>query len=327
MKAEIVLPIYLFVEFFILLFFEKFLIYFLKEKNLVQHVREELIESHKKKEGTPRGGGIVFLISTIFILPLIFTLKIPYHVLRQLFFVFFSTVLFGLIGLIDDVLTSRKSSSEGLSIRSKLILFSLATIVLFATFKDIMTFNVMFLGSNFNVGPFLYFILFFVIMVGSVNAFNLTDGVDGLLGSVGSIILITFIVLSYLTKNLPLLFFTLSLLISILVFLWFNSPKASIFMGDLGASALGGAIASLSIVFKTELYLPFIAIIPVIEAISIFIQIAYFKATHGKRVFKMTPIHHHFEILGWSEAKIDFRFSIITAFMVILIIVLKIIGL
>jgi phospho-N-acetylmuramoyl-pentapeptide-transferase len=98
-------------------------------------------------------------------------------------------------------------------------------------------------------------------------------------------------------------------------------------MGDLGASFLGGAIASLAIISKTELYLPFVAIIPVIEAVSIFIQIAYFKATHGKRVFKMTPIHHHFEILGWSEAKVDYRFSIITAFMNIIVIVLKILGL
>lgn len=327
MKSEIIFLALMIIEFFFLIFFEKYLTDFLERSNLVQHVREELIESHKKKEGTPRGGGIIFLISIAFIIPLLFVLKVPYDTFRKLLFVISSTILFGFIGLIDDVLTSQKSSSEGLSIRSKLILFSVATVFLFFVFKDIMNFNVIFLGLNLNFGPILYFLLFFIMMVGSVNAFNLTDGVDGLLGSIVSIMLLTFIFLSYLTKNFLLLGFSLSLLISILAFLWFNSPKASIFMGDLGASALGGAIASLSIVFKTELYLPFIAIIPVIEAISIFIQIAYFKATHGKRVFKMTPIHHHFEILGWSEAKIDYRFSVITAFMVIIVVVLKIIGL
>lgn len=327
MKSEILLLSLFAVEFFLLLFFEKFLVDFLKRKNLVQHVREELIESHKKKEGTPRGGGIVFIISIFFVLPLILVKNFSYISLRQFLFVASSVTLFGLVGLVDDVLTSRKSSSEGLSIKGKLLIFTIISVILYFSFKDVLTNNISFLGLNFSLSPILYFVLFLAMMVGSANAFNLTDGVDGLLGSVTSIILLTFIALSYLNSNYLMLALTLSLLTSILAFLWFNSPKASIFMGDLGSSALGGAIASLSLISKVELYLPIIAIIPVIEAISIFIQIAYFKKTHGKRVFKMTPIHHHFEILGWTEAQVDFRFSIITAFAVILVLILKVSGL
>jgi phospho-N-acetylmuramoyl-pentapeptide-transferase len=327
MKIEGMLLISLIIEFFALFFLERSLINFLKSRNLVQHVREELIESHKKKEGTPRGGGVIFLVSIIFLLPLFFVSHFSSETMRQFLFVSISSTFFGLIGLIDDVLTSRKSSSVGLSISQKLILFTIGSVVIFFLFRNLFTFETVFLGFHLKFSPFFYFVLFIVIMVGSVNAFNLTDGVDGLLGSVSSIMLLTYIAIFYLMKNSLIFGFAITLLVSVLIFLWFNSPKASIFMGDLGASFLGGAIASLAIISKTELYLPFVAIIPVIEAISIFIQIAYFKATHGKRVFKMTPIHHHFEILGWSEAKVDYRFSIITAFMNIIVIVLKILGL
>ena len=307
------------VEFIFLFFFVRFLIGFLKSKNAVQHVREELIDEHKKKEGTPRGGGIVFLVAPLFILPFFHS--------KEVLFVVISLFIFGLIGLIDDILTFRKKSSEGLPIRYKLIIYTFASILLYFIFRDIFTPTLCFFGLKFSVSYIVYFALFLVMMLGSTNAFNLTDGVDGLLGSVTSIMLIVFVFIALLNNHIPIAAVSISLLISILAFLWFNAPKASIFMGDLGSGALGGVIAAIAIIEKVELYLPIIAIIPVIEALSIFIQVSYFKITHGKRIFKMSPIHHHFEILGWSEAQVDFRFSAITVIAGIIAILLMLLSL
>jgi len=304
--GKIILLLIIFVvEFIFCVFFVHFLIGFLKSKNAVQHVREELIDEHKKKEGTPRGGGLVFLVAPLFILPFFHS--------KEVLFVVASLFIFGLIGLIDDILTFRKKSSEGLPIRYKLIIYTVASMILYFIFRDIFTPTLHFFGLKFSLSYIVYFILFLVMMLGSTNAFNLTDGVDGLLGSVTSIMLVVFIFIGLFKNQIPAVAVSISLLISILAFLWFNSPKASIFMGDLGSGALGGVIAAIAIIEKVELYLPIIAIIPVIEALSIFIQVSYFKITHGKRIFRMSPIHHHFEILGWTEAQVDFRFSVITA--------------
>jgi len=303
------------IEFFLLLFFERFFINFLKSRNAVQHVREELSENHKKKEGTPRGGGIVFLLAPLFILPFFHSLEI--------LFIVISVELFGLIGLIDDVLTFRKNSSEGLSVKEKLLLHFVASIILFVLFKEVFTNDVKIFSFAIKLPTFIYFLLFSSIFVGSSNAFNLTDGVDGLLGSVTSVMLVVFLVLSLVYKSFNVTYLIVAFLISIASFLWYNSPKASIFMGDTGSTALGALIAAISIAMKVELYLPIVAIIPVIEALSIFIQVAYFKKTHGKRVFKMTPIHHHFELSGFTETQIDYRFSIVTLIAGIIFLVLK----
>jgi len=307
------------IEFFVMLFILRFLISFLKKKNAVQHVREELIDAHKKKEGTPRGGGIVFLLSLLFLWPACED--------RRVLFVTIAMLVFGAVGLVDDILTFKRESSEGLSIRNKLILFTLSSILLFVLFRDTFSSTVLFLGLSADIGNVFYFLLFLAIFTGSANAFNLTDGVDGLLGSVSCIMLVFFGVIAILSEDTHLFSLVMVLLVSLLAFLWYNSPKASIFMGDVGSSVLGGVVGALSIVTKNELYLPFVAIIPVIEAISIFIQISYFKLTHGKRVFKMTPIHHHFEILGWSESQVVFRFSIITVLFCLIVLFIKMCGL
>ncbi len=313
--SNIIFAFVILIEFFLLLYFEKFLILYLKKRHAVQFVRDEMGDIYKIKEGTPRGGGIVFLLAPIFFL--------PFNHSKVALFVASSVLLFGIIGLIDDVLTFKKHSSDGLSVRNKLILHFLATLILFVIFKDIFSFNVKFLSFDLNLGWFIYFILFLTMFIGSANAFNLTDGVDGLLGSVTVTMLLLLSLIANTFGNTSHLYLILVFIIAILAFLWFNSPKASIFMGDVGSGALGALVASLSIILKIELYLPIIAIIPVIEALSIFIQITYFKRTHGKRIFKMTPIHHHFELSGLSEAQIDFRFSIITLVASIVVFFLK----
>jgi len=273
---------------------------FLKRKHFVQFVRDEGIKSHKAKEGTPRGGGLVFLIAPL--------LLIPFYHSKEFFFLLFSMITFGLIGVIDDLKSILSKESMGLSIKIKLILYTVCSVVLFFIGRGLLTTSIQLASLKIELGSVIYFLLFIAIMLGSANAFNLTDGVDGLLGSVSIPIFITIMLIgSGVIRD-----FSLMLIGSILAFLWFNSPKASVFMGDSGASALGGIVGAMAILGKFEILLLIIAIIPVIESISVFIQIGYFKLTHGKRFFKMAPIHHHFELLGWSEPKIDFRFFIIT---------------
>ncbi len=273
---------------------------FLKRRNYVQFVRDEGVKAHKAKEGTPRGGGVVFLLAPLFLLPF-------YHG-REFLFLYFSLLSFGLIGFIDDLMSIRHKESLGLNVKTKLTLFTIGSVLIFLIGKGLLSTEVSIMKLKIDLGTPLYFVLFICIMLGSANAFNLTDGVDGLLGSVTIPIFIACIALT----GGVIRDFSFIMVASILAFLWFNSPRASVFMGDAGASAIGGVVGAMSILGKFELLLPIIAIIPVMEALSVFIQVGYFKITHGKRVFKMAPIHHHFELLGWSESKIDFRFFIIT---------------
>jgi phospho-N-acetylmuramoyl-pentapeptide-transferase len=278
----------------------KLLIPYLKKIGAVQFEREEGPDSHKKKEGTPRGGGFVFLIAPLFLL--------PFYRNRYFAFLYLAIALNGIVGLLDDFLTASKKHSTGLSIRWKMIFITTISVFLFFFGRELLSASLTVGNISLWLGNLLYFILFMIIFVGAPNAFNLTDGLDGLLGLVSIPILITIAIINKgIVRD-----FSIVLLPSIVAFLWFNSPKASIFMGDTGASALGGAIAAMSVIGKFEILLPLIAIIPVLESFSVFIQIGYFKITKGKRVFKMAPIHHHFELMNWSETKIDFRFFVIT---------------
>lgn len=298
---------------FLLLFFSSFLLNailvpIMKKIGAVQFERDEVKEK-RNKEGTPRGAGILFL------LPLI---SLFFNKIREAQFLGFSIFLFAMLGLIDDIITFVKKGSKGLSISLKLILYSIVTILLFLLFKDVIKFETVIFGKVFSLPSYLYFLLYFVIFVGSVNAFNLTDGVDGLLGTISIPMLLTvFVITNGFVKE-----FSLYLIAPLIAFLWFNSNKASIFMGDVGAASIGAAFASMAILGNFEIIYALIAIIPLVEAITDFIQIFYFRATKGKRFFKMAPIHHHFEIIGWSETKIVYRFAIITSIFCLLAILI-----
>lgn len=290
----------------------KLLIPFLKRTRAVQYERPEALENHKIKEGTPRGAGLVFLIPLMFLFP--FTNW-------ETKFVAFSVFIFALAGLIDDLLSIYKKDSKGLSISHKLILYFCLAIVLFLMFRQNLTFSTIIAGRVVNIPPPVYFALFIVIFVGSANAFNLTDGVDGLLSTVSIPMFLTVVVLSAANSGMAL--FSFLMIASIIAFLWYNSPKASVFMGDVGANIIGLSLAAMSVVGKFEFLFALIAIIPVIEAITDFIQIGYFKVTNGKRFFKMAPIHHHFEKLGWSEAKITYRFTVVTVIFCLIALLLR----
>jgi len=289
-----------------------------------QFIRAEGPIWHKNKEGTPTAGGLVFLVLPLLFMPII---------KNRILVVLYLAMLFnGAIGMLDDFLSVRRKESEGLSVRERLLLQLFVSITLYFLLKPFIHNYVSFGKYSVQLGTVGYFFFFLFIALGTVNAFNLTDGIDGLLAS-NSIIMIVFIILgaviSHVLSGSALSGLTATLFIvlgSITAYLWFNSPKAEIFMGDTGALSLGGIVFVAAVVAKLEILLAFIAIIPVIEALSIFIQVSYFKLTHGKRIFKMAPIHHHFEKCGWSESKIVFRFAIITMVSSILGILLFLLG-
>ncbi|MDF2520325.1 MAG: phospho-N-acetylmuramoyl-pentapeptide-transferase [Clostridia bacterium] len=273
-----------------------------------QTIRTEGPETHLKKKGTPVMGGIIFLAATA-IVALAFSRD------KDMLLVLSSTFLFGLIGFADDYIKIVKKRSLGLRAYQKIIAQLL--VALFVTYvasgvSQVGTsVLVPFTGKFWDLGiMYIPFIIF--IIVGTVNSVNLTDGLDGLAGSVTVVVLGFFSVVALASKHLGLLIFCGSLIGALLGFLRFNSHPAQIFMGDTGSLALGGAVATLAVVTKLPIFLVIIGAVYVAETVSVILQVGYFKATGGKRIFKMTPLHHHFELSGWAESKVVAVF-IITA--------------
>jgi len=281
---------------------------YIKKINFGQQVRDYGPKSHLKKTGIPTMGGIliifVFLLLSIFILPFNY----------ELMAILLTTFIMALTGFLDDFLKIKFERSLGLRAWQKIILQTAAAAVTAVTavfVVDQHSVMIPFL-STYNPGPVLKFILAFIVVIGSSNAVNLTDGLDGLAAGITTVVTLAFAILFYLIK-LPE--YTLLMLImagSMTAFLWFNANPASVFMGDVGSLAVGGFLGAAAVLTAAELYLLIIGGIYVIETLSVMIQVPYFKITGGKRVFKMTPIHHHFELSGLAENKIVFRFVIIT---------------
>lgn len=278
-----------------------------------QNVRLDGPESHLVKQGIPSMGGFIFLsvLTMVGILFSGFNLKVVFMILV--------TLSFGLIGFLDDYLKVKKKSSDGLSAKHKmlyLLIFGLLTgSVLYFGF-DYHTLSIPFIGEEIQLG--LLYIPFVVILFAAVtNAVNLTDGIDGLSSSVTIVVVLFYALVSWRAGDQEVLFFSLTLIGSLLGFLYFNRYPAKVFMGDTGSLALGGAVGILALMTKTELLLILVGIIYVVETLSVIIQVGYFKKT-GKRVFKMAPIHHHFEALGWKETKIVWVFGLVTLLMVVL---------
>lgn len=288
--------------FFFSLGFLKFFIKFLKRKGIGKYIRKEGPKEHFKKEGTPVMGGIIFLL-----------VLFPFLFFKETLFFAFSTILMGILGLIDDILLL-KNKDYGIKPLKKIFLtFIFAFIIYFLwTPKDFR----LFLGSSyFNLGV-LYIPLFLILYVFITNAVNLTDGLDGLAG--GSCFISIFLLfLPQFFKNNFFLSLSIScLLASILGFLWYNTYPAEIIMGDVGAFSLGGAISSLLVINKMESFFLIFSGIFLLESLSVFIQVFYYKWKRI-RIFKMSPIHHHFELSGWKETKIVGRFYIIHLLMIV----------
>lgn len=279
-----------------------------------QNIRKEGPKSHQKKAGTPTMGGLIFFISvaaTILIAGPKFS--------DQKMIILYSFLAFGFIGFLDDMLKIIHKDNLGLKAGQKMILllaFSVALAV-YGYMKIGTDILIPFAGGfKFNIG--IIYIPFIIVYYAAVtNAVNLTDGIDGLATSVTIIVLTFFTIVAFKTGQKDVAVFAIALCGALLGFLKYNAFPAKIFMGDTGSLALGGAIGTIALMLKMELWVVIVGLMYVIETLSVIIQVTSFKMT-GKRVFKMAPIHHHFEQCGWSEVKIVTVFSLSTAVLCII---------
>lgn len=279
-----------------------------------QNIRKEGPKSHQKKAGTPTMGGIIFFISvaaTILIMGPSFT--------DPKMIILYSFLAFGFIGFLDDMLKIIHKDNLGLKAGQKMILLLIFSVALAVYgYKNIGTDILIPLGSGFKLNLGLLYIPFVIIYYAAVtNAVNLTDGIDGLATSVTIIVLTFFTIVAFKTGQKDVAIFSIALCGALLGFLKYNAFPAKIFMGDTGSLALGGAVGTIALMLQMELWVVIVGLMYVVETLSVIIQVTSFKMT-GKRVFKMAPIHHHFEQCGWSEVKIVTIFSLVTAVLCII---------
>ena len=284
----------------------------LRKLKMGQTERVDGVQSHLKKAGTPTMGGVIILLSVV--ITSVFYIK-DYPKIIPILFV---TLGFGLIGFLDDYLKVVMKRSDGLFPKQKMALQIVVTAVFafyLVKFTDVsLTMLIPFSGGYYlDIGWFAIPLMFFAV-IGTVNGVNFTDGLDGLASSVTVLVATFFTVVAIGTKSgiEPI---TCAVVGALLGFLLFNVYPASVFMGDTGSLALGGFVAPPAYMLQMPVFIVIVGLIYLIEVLSVMIQVTYFKATHGKRIFKMAPIHHHFELCGWSEARVVAVFTIVTAIM------------
>ena len=287
---------------------------FLHKLKFGQQVREDGPQAHLKKQGTPTMGGLVFLTAVV-ITSLLYIRDYP-----RIIPVLFMTVGFGVIGFLDDYIKIVMKRSEGLNPVQKLIgQFIITGIFVYylVCSDEVGTSMLVPFTGGFEHGiyldlGFLFIPFVFFVVLGTDNGVNFTDGLDGLCTSV-TILVATFLTIISIGENSGISPITGAVVGSLLGFLLFNVYPAKVFMGDTGSLALGGFVASSAFVMQIPLFIPIIGLIYLVEVLSVIMQVSYFKATHGKRIFRMAPIHHHFELGGWSETRVVAVFSIVTA--------------
>ena len=289
----------------------------LRRLKVGQSEREEGPQSHLSKKGTPTMGGIILIISTLIIsafLYIDYSASVPVIATRLLPMIFV-TIGFGLVGFVDDFKKVILHNTDGLSPKAKmagLLIISIAYVsMLVFAFQNGTDIYIPFIKKSIELPVWIYIPFAVVVILATTNAVNLTDGIDGLATSVTTIILTCLTVISIIWNIKETTIFGCIVVGAGLGFLLFNLHPAHIFMGDTGSLLLGGAIAGISLYLKLPLLLLIIAIIPIIETLSVILQVSYYKKTK-KRLFKMSPIHHHFELSGWNENKIVSVFSLIT---------------
>jgi phospho-N-acetylmuramoyl-pentapeptide-transferase len=318
------------------LFFGGKLIEALRKWNIGQQIREEGPQGHMVKRGTPTMGGVL-IVGSVLISTLLWARLSSMYVWTAMI----ATLLFAAIGFVDDYSKMAKQRSLGLTGRQKLLAQALVAVgvwaVLYVTTKYSWNVSIPFFkatsdptGKTF-VGPYLYLALILVVLLGSSNAVNLTDGLDGLAISVTFIAMSALTGFTYLSSDArwaeyldlthrpeaaELTVFCGAMAGASLGFLWYNAPPAQVFMGDVGSLAIGGAMGTVAVLTKQEFMLLMVGGVFVIEALSVMLQVSVFKMTKrttgtGRRLFKMTPLHHHFEMQDWRESKIVFRFLIL----------------
>jgi len=301
----------------------------LRKLKVGQIERDDGPQSHLKKQGTPTMGGIIMIISMILVITgtyIFFTSIGKSEIANKLLPVLLLTIGFGLIGFIDDFKKLVLKNTEGLKPSYKmlgLLIISVTYVIYLVYGLNIGTDTYIPILKQFiNVPMFFYIPFAIIVILATTNAVNLTDGIDGLSSSVSSIIVTCLTIIGIIFGIQEISIFGSVVIGVTLGFLMFNLHPAKVFMGDTGSLLLGGVISAMALYLKIPLILIVIALIPVLETLSVIIQVAYFKRT-GNRIFKMAPLHHHFELSGWKENKVVIIFSLIT--LILCVIGLKII--
>ena len=283
-----------------------------------QSIREVGPTWHNNKAGTPMMGGLFFILGTIICVVGNLAIMLDYTVL----YVLALSLCFGLIGFLDDFCKAKYKRNLGLtSIQKALLQMAVSAIFVYLLYKQDpgkCNIYVPFVDTYLQLHPLLYVFFSMFVMIGCDNAVNITDGVDGLCGSVTLPVMIFFTAVAVAMGKYDLAILPAALVGGLIAYLFFNWHPAKVFMGDTGSLFLGGAVCALAFALDMPLILILVGFVYIIETLSVILQVSYFKITHGKRIFKMSPIHHHFEMCGWKEVKIVLVFTAVSALMCVI---------
>ena len=295
----------------------RFLIPVLRALKAGQSIREIGPTWHNAKAGTPMMGGLMFIFATVVVLVINAFKMEEYSAL----YVLAMALTFGFVGFLDDFTKMKYKRNLGLtSIQKALLQMAVSAIFLYVLYRGGMSTElyIPFFDVSFRLHPIVYIFFAMFVMVGCDNAVNLTDGVDGLCGSVTVPVMVFFTAAAAAMGRYDLALLPAALTGGLVAYLFYNWHPAKVFMGDTGSLFLGGVICGLAFALEMPLILILVGIVYICETLSVILQVGYFKLTHGKRLFKMSPIHHHFEMCGWKEEKICFIFTGITVVMCVL---------
>ena len=294
------------------------LIPMLRAMKVGQSIREVGPIWHNYKAGTPMMGGLMFIAATIIVL----LCNLPFMDDFSVFYVLILSICFGFVGFLDDFAKMKKKQNEGLtSIQKFLLQLAVSALFLYIMYRTgamSTQLYIPFFDVSIQLHPILYIFLSMFIMVGCDNAVNITDGVDGLSSSVTLPVMIFFTAAAVKQGKYDLALLPAALVGGLIAYLFYNWHPAKVFMGDTGSLFLGGVVCALAFALELPLILVLVGFVYFCETVSVILQVGYFKMTHGKRLFKMAPIHHHFEKCGWKEEKIVIVFTAVSAIMCVL---------
>jgi len=299
-----ILLITLIIAFLVAIVCSPIFILLLKTMKLGQYIRDEGPQEHQKKAGTPTMGGVIIVLAIVF--ASIYS-GIKYGFLtHHLWLLLFVTIAFSIIGFLDDFIKVVMKRNLGLTSKQKLLAQVIVAIVFYIVLvKTHFSTMITIPGTDWSINFYwAYFILSLVMLLGTSNGTNLTDGLDGLLSGTAAIAFAAYAIIAYNDSMHDVAIFSTAVCGALLGFLAFNAHPAKVFMGDTGSLALGGALAAVAMLTKSEILLVVIGGVFVIETLSVMIQVVYFKATGGKRLFKMSPLHNHYVLSGWNEWRI-----------------------